>query len=254
MNKRQKIELRNAFFAKVGTNAAIFKAMLDAAPLLCFYMKDLDGRIMALNRRNCEVCNIRNEWDAIGLRSNELFPEPYASDYMALDHEVLKSGKPVLGHISQYPADRSKNFMISDVYPLKDANGQIVGTARAYVLTAQGSNRRYGRMRTAITYIEEHLAEEILLSDLAALAGMTVTSFKRQFEVTFKMPPGKYLLRARINAAMERLGKTDEKLSEIARATGFYDQSHLTRIFKQERGTTPGEYRRQQRRTASESR
>ena len=27
--------------------------------------------------------------------------------------------------------------------------------------------------------------------------------------------------------------------------TGFFDQSHFTRVFKRERGLTPGEYRRQ---------
>ena len=39
------------------------------------------------------------------------------------------------------------------------------------------------------------------------------------------------------------LESTDKLLSDIAVETGFWDQSHLTRIFKRERGTTPGEYR-----------
>lgn len=115
MTLRQKNELRASFFRNLGANSEIFKAMFDEAPLLCFYMKDAKGRIMALNRRNCDVCNIKNEWDAIGLTSRDIFPSPYADDYMSLDKEVLSTGKPVIKRITQYPADRSMSFMISDV-------------------------------------------------------------------------------------------------------------------------------------------
>ena len=44
--------------------------------------------------------------------------------------------------------------------------------------------------------------------------------------------------------ARKLLETTDMLLSDIAVETGFFDQSHLTRIFKKERGMTPGEYRR----------
>ena len=40
------------------------------------------------------------------------------------------------------------------------------------------------------------------------------------------------------------LDTTDLPLSEIAARCGFYDQSHLTHVFRQKRGVTPGEYRR----------
>ena len=39
------------------------------------------------------------------------------------------------------------------------------------------------------------------------------------------------------------LDTTDLPLSEIAARCGFYDQSHLTHVFRQKRGVTPGEYR-----------
>ena len=104
MNIKSKKRLQASFFAKVGTNAATFSAMFDFAPSLCFYMKDLDGRIMAINQRNCDVCNLKSPWDAIGRRSDELFPEPYASAYMALDREVIETGKPSWRRSTCHPA------------------------------------------------------------------------------------------------------------------------------------------------------
>ena len=249
MTITEKKRLRAQFFKELGENSEVFKAMFDEAPLLCFYMKDTEGRIMALNRRNCDVCNIKDEWDAIGLRSDEIFPPPYAEDYMALDREVLSTGKPVLKRVTQYPADRSLNFMISDVYPLRNAKGEIIGTARAYRLTADNgeTSPQYGQVRTVSEYIEQHYAENIRLEQLISLSGMSKNKFIQTFSEVFNMTPWRYLTTIRLNAVRTLLEKTDMLLSDIAAETGFFDQSHLTRVFKKERNMTPGEYRRNHR-------
>ena len=72
---------------------------------VCVNIKDAEGRIMALNRRNCEVCNIRREIDAIGKRSDDLFAPVYASTYMALDRAALAAKKPIRGRVTCWPAD-----------------------------------------------------------------------------------------------------------------------------------------------------
>ena len=128
MTSRGKRNLRNAFFKALGPNTASFKAMFDAAPELCLNMKDLRGRFMALNRRNCEVSGIKDEWDVIGLTSADIFPAPYANAYMALDEEVRRTERPVLNRITEFPTDKSRNFMVSNLYPLFDRNGKLVGT------------------------------------------------------------------------------------------------------------------------------
>ena len=249
MTKLQKKRLRTQFFNELGANGEVFKALFDAAPLLCFCMKDAEGRIMALNRRNCDVCNIKDEWDAIGLTSKEIFPSPYADDYMNLDREVLATGKPVLKRTTQYPADRSMNFMVSDVYPLRNARSKIIGTARAYRLSSDNGDNtlRYGQVRAVSEFVEKHYAEEIRLEQLITLSGMSKNTFIRAFSDVFNMTPWHYLTTIRLNAVRKLLETTDKLLSDIAAETGFFDQSHLTRVFKKERGMTPGEYRRQHR-------
>lgn len=241
--------LRAQFFKALGANGETFKAMFDEAPLLCFYMKDINGRIMALNRRNCDVCNIKDEWDAIGLTSRDIFPLPYATDYMSLDQEVLHTGKPILKRVTQYPADRSMNFMISSVYPLRSTTGEIIGTARAYRLSSDQGDQtlRYGQMRAVSQFVEQHYAEPLHLDQLVTISGMSKSSFIRTFSDIFNTTPWHYLTTIRLNAVRTLLETTDELLSEIAARTGFFDQSHLTRVFKRERGITPGEYRRRHR-------
>ena len=85
-------------------------------------------------------------------------------------------------------------------------------------------------------------------SSLAALAGMSLSCFKRLFTVTFSMSPGRYVLTVRINAARHLLENTDKLVSDIASECGFFDQSHFSKAFTRIRGVTPGTYRRQHRR------
>lgn len=246
MTIQHKKKLRASFFKELGVNGETFKAMFDEAPLLCFYMKDAKGRIMALNRRNCDVCNIKDEWDAIGLTSQDIFPSPYADDYMSIDKEVLATGKPVLKRTTQYPADRSMNFMISDVYPLHNSRGKIIGTARVYRLSSDNGEitLRYGQVRRVSEFVEKHYAEDIRLEQMIAISGMSKNTFIRVFTDIFNMTPWHYLTTIRLNAVRKLLETTDKLLVDIAAETGFFDQSHLTRVFKKERGMTPGEYRR----------
>ena len=237
------------FMSKVGPNADIMRQMMDCANDLYFYMKDSNGRIMALNRLNCELCNIRDEMDAIGRTSADIFPQAFAKDYMNLDREVLETGEPVLKRVTEYPADKSFRLMESNIWPLKDAKGRVIGTARAYrvIPTVGAKTDRYGRMREVAAFIAENYAKKLPISKLAALARMSESRFKHVFAQTFATTPGRYITTIRLNAARRLLEETDGLLADIATATGFFDQSHLTRAFVKERGITPGEYRRQHR-------
>ena len=242
---RARKELRRTFFAQLGPNAETFRQMFEFPSSVGFYLKDREGRIMALNRYNCEYCNIKNEWDAIGLKSRDLFPTAYAADFMAADAEVLRTGKPLIGSVSEYTLDRSLSVFRRNVYPVFSHDGAIVGTACVYSKTNDASKEsRHGRVRAAAEFVVDHYAEPIALDDLIARSHMARTTFLQTFFEVFSMTPGRYITTIRLNAARTLLKTTDKLVADIATETGFYDQSHFTRIFKRERGMTPGEYRR----------
>jgi AraC-like DNA-binding protein len=104
-----------------------------------------------------------------------------------------------------------------------------------------------GTMRRVREYVEVHLNESINLAMLAAVAGLSMHHFAREFKQSFGVTPHHYLTQKRVERAQEMLAQTDLSLSEIAYATGFSDQSHLVRHFRQILGTTPREFRWSQR-------
>ena len=53
-------KIQREFLKAVGPNAEVMRQMMNCADGLYFYMKDAQGRIMALNRLNCELCNIKD--------------------------------------------------------------------------------------------------------------------------------------------------------------------------------------------------
>ncbi len=80
------------------------------------------------------------------------------------------------------------------------------------------------------------------VSQLAARAGMSREGFSRSFAKRHGMPPRAFRLMARLNCARGLL-RAGEGIAAVAAETGFADQSHLGRWFRQAFGVTPGRYR-----------
>jgi AraC-like DNA-binding protein len=80
------------------------------------------------------------------------------------------------------------------------------------------------------------------LANLAAEAGLGRLQFLRAFSRATGLPPHAYLVQRRIQRARQliRRGVT---LADAAAASGFADQSHMTRCFTRSLGLTPGAFR-----------
>jgi AraC family transcriptional regulator len=96
-------------------------------------------------------------------------------------------------------------------------------------------------VQRAMHYIEQHHAQDIGLRDIAQAARCSPYHLARTFKHSVGVPPHKYLIQVRVRSAHSLLSIGREKLSvaEVASASGFSDQSHLTRHFKRMLGVTP---------------
>ena len=98
-------------------------------------------------------------------------------------------------------------------------------------------------LRRVREFIEAHLEENISIQALASVAGLSMYHFARAFKQSEGMAPHEYLIQCRVQRAKDLLAETDLPLSEIALASGFSDQSHCARRFREHVGVTPSSYR-----------
>jgi AraC family transcriptional regulator len=89
--------------------------------------------------------------------------------------------------------------------------------------------------------------------ELARTAAVDPCHLARTFRRYRMCTIGQYVRQLRLEDALRRMLGCDHRLAEIAAATGFADQAHFTRTFKQELGVTPRDYRRRLREHQSTS-
>jgi len=178
-------------------------------------------------------------------------------------HQLLGSND---GAFPEYVAER---FAISDPHvtdlitrlQAQVAGGNPLGAAYAQGLsltlasylfashrpgTAARPSGTMGRLQTEalMVFLEDHLAEDIGLVDMAAVVGYSPHHFTRLFRQAFGSSPYQYLLSRRVERAKAMLRDASLPIAVIAGACGFTSQSHLNSVFKRLTGATPGRYRR----------
>jgi len=92
-------------------------------------------------------------------------------------------------------------------------------------------------------YISDRLADNIQLSDLAELLGLSQFHFSRCFKQSTGVSPYQYVLQQRIECAKHLLKTTDLPIMEIALRCGFSSHSHLGKWFRQYVGVSPKTFR-----------
>ncbi len=92
--------------------------------------------------------------------------------------------------------------------------------------------------------MEERVAEPVALAELAAVAGLSVSQFSRQFKARTGLAPHRFLLGLRVDQACRLLRTDTAPIAEIAVRCGFSHQEHLTRVMRAHLDSTPGAVRR----------
>lgn len=91
-------------------------------------------------------------------------------------------------------------------------------------------------------YIEINYLKNIMLDDLAERAQISKYYLIRKFNEYYGLSPHQYITNLRINYA-KKLLKNNMEYADIALDSGFYDQSHFIKCFKEYTGVTPMNYK-----------
>lgn len=100
-------------------------------------------------------------------------------------------------------------------------------------------NTQLARMERVLKYMHEHYNESLDVDQLADLAGMSSSSFHRNFRQSTGSPPLQYLKKLRLTRARELLQDRDIKVKQAATHVGYESPTQFSREFKRYFGLSP---------------
>lgn len=91
--------------------------------------------------------------------------------------------------------------------------------------------------------IEANLYNNLSLDELATLANLSLSTFKREFVKLYQVSPAKYIRQRKLAQAAKLLRNTSLRISDVAFDCGFGDLAHFSKTFLKVYGHSPSDFR-----------
>jgi AraC-like DNA-binding protein len=143
----------------------------------------------------------------------------------ALDKVILAANDPEKPLRDLFIRNRLVGFLLHVVYYSK--GGASRETAHA--------------LKGVIAHIDGHPEEKSPVTDLARMAGLSVSRFKAKFKKVMGIPPAEYMLRKKVERAREMLALRKGSVTDIAFSLDFSSSQYFATVFKRYTGKTPVE-------------
>ena len=144
--------------------------------------------------------------------------------------------------------------LLADAIHCSDPTAQLYGdsltAAIASLLFERPKEEKGGKsglsaiqLKDAMNFLEAKLPARVELAALAELAGLSQSHYCRAFKASTGVAPYQWQLQARVERAKDLLLNTNDRLEDVAEATGFADAVHFGRTFRKMMGVTPAAWR-----------
>jgi AraC-like DNA-binding protein len=208
------------------------------------------------DRKNLDLINIMYDPEKIALPENELRRMPgYCAMFMLeptfrrqhrfasrlhLKRVPLAHTEQLAEVMEQESDTQSPGYEVALRAKLLDL---MVYLSRAYTNTDSTEANALLRVGNVIGALENDFSKDWKLDELLTIAHMSRSNLMRIFRKATSQTPIEYLVRLRIQRAMELLRNTDLTITEVAMEVGFNDSNYFTRQFRRALGETPRSFR-----------
>ena len=98
-------------------------------------------------------------------------------------------------------------------------------------------------LNRVITYMRDHLQENLTLTRIAREAGLSESSLNAVFKECVKCAPMEYYINMKMDQACYLLCNTDMHIYQVAQYLGYDNQYYFSRAFKKVLGVPPKKYK-----------
>jgi len=183
-------------------------------------------------------------------RSSELLAERYSHTCVEADAIWIKDGNLYTSAGVTAGIDLALALVEEDCGPditLEIARNLVLYLRRSggqsqYSAHLLGQAAKTPAVKAVQSWIMDNLDKPLAVPELAERAAMSPRNFARVFATEIGLPPGRYVERARVDAARNALSG-GLPLGQVAGMTGFSSPDAMRRAFVRQLGVTPGDYR-----------
>ena len=156
---------------------------------------------------------------------------------------------PLIAQLAmELKAELERGGVMGELYAESISTVLSARLLRYYSSSEQVMQNVTGRMganqlRQVIDYINDNLAENLSLEQIARVVNLGVYQFARLFKQTTGQSPHQYVISRRIERAKILLRETQLPIADIAYRVGFANQGHFSTQFRRRTGVTPKAYR-----------
>jgi two-component system, response regulator YesN len=156
-----------------------------------------------------------------------------------LQESAALEGRPVAGE------ETTIRFLRDNFASVASLKEFLLGKI-SLVMSAE-SKRKASSMdkivHSVVRYINDHVSEDLSLTDLASHAGLSKNYLCYVFKKEMKTTLLNYIVDVRMRRARELLRDGNHRMYEVGDMVGYHDYAYFSQIFKRQTGMTPSEYR-----------
>lgn len=156
---------------------------------------------------------------------------PFIDGGVTMDRRLLRATQALLRDASAHDAIERNDALVELALALSAASGTPARRVAA----------DYASAARARDYLQSCWQRNVSMEELSGAAGRDRWSLSRDFRVFYGTSPHRYLTMRRLDAA-RKLMICGFTMADAAAESGFADQSHMTRHFKQAFGLTPARW------------
>ena len=161
---------------------------------------------------------------------------PFVRDVVSNDPALARAIRPALDDLDAPLGELQRDQIVLGL-------GEALAAADTSIARPRSPARHWGAIARARECLDANVRQGVSSSELERLTGLSRYDLARQFRACLGTSPYRYLVMRRLDRA-RALIREGTPLADAALASGFADQSHLTRHFKKAYGVSPGAWLR----------
>ncbi|NOW05156.1 AraC family transcriptional regulator [Clostridium beijerinckii] len=214
-----------------------------------YSIKAHEGFLLAPNTMNIYEADKNNPWHYIWIEFDGLKVQSY------LDEIGLSAKNPIFipkEYTHENSIIENLMFLINNPYAPDSA---ILGHLYLFFYallenssfnnTKKTSNLQEFYVREALNYIAQNYNNNISVEDIAKWCNLDRSYFGKIFKNSMKTTPQEFLIKYRLSKACEMLKDDNVSIKEVSELTGYPNQFHFSRAFKEVYHMSPRQWRNQ---------